>query len=236
MSSAPPDPTGNKPEQPMLAEPMYPNRARAQPLLPLTNTSSMAPGKQNRKKRIVKIVAVDDCDEIPLVELNHSMDGLTVPTHPSVGANVTDGNAEESKLEQHKERRREENHKQNHPTIITNSNTPPSTEDGVVSSALSQLPLSTAGRPPPIITSNKSIMKGSSKGANSTPNTPTHHPEFPLLTKSLKGVSFPHEDKHHPQADLSSLASKEQLSSESHSTALHATTAQKEGVSTEVCH
>ena len=231
MSSAP-DATGNTPEQPTIAE-RFPNRARisrAQPLLPLPAT---VPGK-NRKKRIVKIVAIGG-DEMP-AELNHSMDGLTVPTHPSVGATVNDGNAEESKLEQHKEKQREENHKQNHPTIITNSNAPPSTDDGVVSSALSQLPFSTAGRPPPIITSTTSIMKGSSKGAYSTPNTPTHMPGLHPLTKSNKGVSFPHEVKHHPQADLSSLVSKEHLSSESNSTALHATTAQKEGVPAEVCH
>jgi hypothetical protein len=43
---------------------------------------------------------------------------------------------------------------------------------------------SIAGRHPPITTS---IMKGSLKGASSTPNTPRHHPEFPLLAKSNKG-------------------------------------------------
>lgn len=228
MSSTP-DATGNTLNQPTIAE-RFPNRVRAQPLLPsLPNAPSMVPGK-NRKRRIVKI-AINDND-LPL-ELNHSLDGLTVPAQPSVGDNVTDGDAEESKLEQQKEKRQEENHKQNNPTIIANSNISSPTDDGVMSSTLSQLPLTTAGRPPPITTS---IMKGSLKGTNSTPTTPTHHPEFPLLAKSNKGVSFPNEEKHPRQAEVSSLlVSKEHLSIESNSTALHATIAQKEVVPEVVC-
>ena len=103
----------------MNHEPMseqFPNRVRVQPLLPLPNTT--IPGKNRKKRRVVKIAIGD---EIPL-ELNHCLDGVTTPAKPSgsdfnQGNNTTEtGVAEEQQLYR----------KLDYPAVNINNNDAPS--------------------------------------------------------------------------------------------------------------
>ena len=165
-----------------VSEQTYPNRVRVQPLLPLPNAT--IPGKNRKKRRVVKIAIGD---EIPL-ELNHSIDGKTTPSpaKPSGGIESTHGNNNtEARImveQQHDNMRHEVNGKLDYPTVNINNNSNNSTPSPLSPLLVDTTPVDNVVNP-----------IASSSSANS-----------PHALKMHKGVSFPQEQSNKANNSLPS--------------------------------